>query len=81
MASQETKGFRVFDQGARLKLNAGTIAHDHWIPAPTTGTGTLLSLPIRAIVDASGAGAGPYSGTIYYYLLLASITETVAEPP
>lgn len=77
--AQETRGFRVFDQGALLKKQAGGGGgHQHWQQATTTGgSPSPLGEPIRALVDASGAGAGPYTGKVFFYMLLLTLSETV----
>lgn len=77
--NQETKGFRVFDQGALLKkAQGGGGQHQHWVQATTTGNNpSPLGEPIRALVDASAAGAGPYTGKVFFKLLMLTLNETV----
>jgi len=77
--AQETRGFRVFDQGSLMrKIGGGGGAHWHWLQATTTsGNPSPLGEPIRALVDASVAGVGPYTGKVFFYLLMITLSETL----
>lgn len=72
--NQETIGFRVFDQGAKLQNDYGTNPHAHWVGTASSGP-SAVSLPLRAIIDTTPASANPYSGAVYFYVLFSPLTE------